>query len=170
MYKCYGSGCAVGSESIGSICFWASRIRIRIHLSQVWIRILRIFPSSSKNNKKSFIYTVLWLLYDFLFLKNDVNLPVFLGLPDPHPAPLVRGIWIRGSWFASISVPKCHGSATLIKIYKKNWTLWFRLCKHAGCRSYGKMKRNRPRWMSSLIILTSTQKWVGNRKGGWGWT
>jgi hypothetical protein len=35
------------------------------------------------------------VLYDFLSLKNDVNVPVFpiqirmfLGLPDPHPDPL----------------------------------------------------------------------------------
>jgi hypothetical protein len=41
------------------------------------------------------ISTVFLLLYDFLSLKNDVNVPVFqvrmfLGLPDPHPNPLVK--------------------------------------------------------------------------------
>jgi hypothetical protein len=34
-----------------------------------------IFPSSSKLSKKTLISTVLWLLYDFLSLKNDANLP-----------------------------------------------------------------------------------------------
>ncbi len=46
----------------------------------------------------------MWLLYDFLSSKNDINvLPVvfririrtrirmFWGLPDPHPDPFVRG-------------------------------------------------------------------------------
>ncbi len=93
-----------GSGSIGSICFWAIRIR------------LRILQSSSKNCKKTLIPTVLWLLYDFLSLKNDVNIPTesnkqknldknkFLLKswksltkkqdpdPNPDPDPLVRGI------------------------------------------------------------------------------
>ena len=38
-----------GSGSTGSTCFWASRIRIRIHKPEVWIRILL---SSCKNSKK----------------------------------------------------------------------------------------------------------------------
>ncbi len=49
------------SGSVGSICFWAS-----------WIRILQ---SQSRNSKKTLIPTVLWLLFDFLSLKNDVNVP-----------------------------------------------------------------------------------------------
>ncbi len=47
-----------GSGSVGSICFWASRIRILL--------------SSSKNRKKTLVPTVLWLLYDFLSLKNYI--------------------------------------------------------------------------------------------------
>jgi hypothetical protein len=53
--------CGFGSGSAGSVCFWASRIRIH--------------PSSSKKSKKNLVSTVLWLLYDFLSLKNDVNVP-----------------------------------------------------------------------------------------------
>jgi hypothetical protein len=59
-------------------------------------------PSSSKNSKNNldFYCFVTYLIYDFLSLVNDVNVPVFririricmfLGLPDPHPDPLVRG-------------------------------------------------------------------------------
>ena len=59
-----------GSES-GSTWFWAPRI------PEVWIRI-RILLSSyhqAKIVRKTFIPTVLWLLFDFLSLKNDVNIP-----------------------------------------------------------------------------------------------
>jgi hypothetical protein len=31
--------CGSGSVSVGSVCFWVSRIRIRIRKSQVWIRL-----------------------------------------------------------------------------------------------------------------------------------
>jgi hypothetical protein len=48
--------------------------------------------------RKSLIYDVLLLLYDFLSLENDLNVSVFrirnrmfLLLPDPHPDPLLRG-------------------------------------------------------------------------------
>ncbi len=54
--------------------------------------------------RKTLISTVLWLLYDFLSLKNDVNIPVFriririqirkvrilLDLPDLHLDPRIR--------------------------------------------------------------------------------
>jgi hypothetical protein len=69
--------------------------------------------------RKTLMSTFEWLLYDFLSLKKNVNVPMFrirrirmfLALPDPHPDPLVRGTdpSIR---IASGSVPKCHGSAT----------------------------------------------------------
>ncbi len=47
--------------------------------------------------QKALFSTVLWLIYNFLSLKNDVNVPVFrirmfLGLPDPQPDTLVRGM------------------------------------------------------------------------------
>jgi hypothetical protein len=50
--------------------FWASWIRIRIRNLFVRIRIRK-----SKRCKKTLISTVLRLLYDFLSLKNDVNVP-----------------------------------------------------------------------------------------------
>jgi hypothetical protein len=39
-----------GSGSTGSTCFWASWIRIRIHLSEIWIRILLSLSKFSKKN------------------------------------------------------------------------------------------------------------------------
>ncbi len=117
----HGSNQCSGSESwSGSSCFWASRIRI--HLSDVWIRIQILLSKIVRKTKM--ILTVLWLLLDFLSLKNDVNVHwknnkqknfcfklVFCRRledqwrkeqdPDPHPDPLVRGmdprIRIRGS-------------------------------------------------------------------------
>jgi hypothetical protein len=56
-----------------------------------------MLPSSRKIVRKNFISTVLSLLYDFLSLKNDsvpdsirIRIRTYLGLPDPHPDPLVR--------------------------------------------------------------------------------
>ncbi len=60
------------SGSTGSTCFWTSRIRIRIHYSEVWIRIIY---HNAKIVRKTLIPTVLWLLLDFLYSKNDVNVP-----------------------------------------------------------------------------------------------
>jgi hypothetical protein len=50
-----------GSESVGSVCFWASRIRI--------------LPSVGKKVRKTLIYNIFGLLLDFLSLKTDVNVP-----------------------------------------------------------------------------------------------
>ena len=61
-----------GSGSVGTICFWASWIRIRI--SNLYVRI-RILPPTSKKFKKNLDFYCLWLLNDFLSLKNDVNVP-----------------------------------------------------------------------------------------------
>ncbi len=61
--RCWGSWSASGS--VGSVCFWASRIRIRIRWSQVRIR-LRILPLSSKNSKKNQFL----LLYDYRWWCN----------------------------------------------------------------------------------------------------
>jgi hypothetical protein len=56
--QCCGS--ESGSGSIGSVCFWASYIRIRIHQLVVLIKIrnrinigIRILITSSKNKKKT---------------------------------------------------------------------------------------------------------------------
>jgi hypothetical protein len=82
-----------GSKSVGSMSFsfWASRIRI--------------LPSSSKNRKKNVDSTVLWLLYDFLSSKTDVNVPSNSKKQENFRIrfSVVR---IRGSG----SVSKCHGS------------------------------------------------------------
>ncbi len=59
-------------------CFWTSRIRIRILLS------------SSKHSTKNLDFYC-WLFYDYLSLKNNVNLPpvfrilMFLSPSDLHP-------------------------------------------------------------------------------------
>jgi hypothetical protein len=82
--------CGTGSESgsLGSICFWATWIRIRILLS------------SSKNNKKKFDS---YCFISSFYLKVREN-------PDPNPDPLVRGIdppkisWIRNT--GSLSQPQ----------------------------------------------------------------
>jgi hypothetical protein len=65
--QCFGSGS-------GSTSFWASRIRILIHKSEVWIRI-RILQSSYKNSKKNLYAFYFVTLFDFFSLKNDVNVP-----------------------------------------------------------------------------------------------
>jgi hypothetical protein len=52
----------------GSISFWASWIRIR----NLFARI-RILSSTSKEFRKTLILSNLNLFYDFLSLKNDVN-------------------------------------------------------------------------------------------------
>ncbi len=102
--QCWGLG------SIGSVCFLASRV----------------LPSSSKNSKKKpwFLLFCFLLLYDFLSLKNDVNVPAFririrmictfLDLSDPHPDPLVRGKDPR------IRIcKKCHGSPILLRRWQQ---------------------------------------------------
>jgi hypothetical protein len=60
--------------SVGSVCFWASWILIRIHQSEVWIRIrIWILLSSSKNSKKNLDSSCLTLTsFYFLSLKNLV--------------------------------------------------------------------------------------------------
>jgi hypothetical protein len=55
--QCYGSG---------FVCFWASRIRIRLYEVRIRLRT-RILLSSSKNSKKNLDS------YDLLSLKNAVN-------------------------------------------------------------------------------------------------
>ncbi len=60
----------------GSVCFWASWIRIHNLFVRIWLRI-RTLPSASKKKwRKALISTVLWFLYyNLLSLKNDVNVP-----------------------------------------------------------------------------------------------
>ncbi len=70
-HQCCGSG------SVGSVRFWASRIRIRIRQSQVRIRIL---PSSIINSKK---------VLDFYCFVTSFWL--FTSVPDPVADPYVFG-------------------------------------------------------------------------------
>ncbi len=103
------------SGSVGSVCFWASWIRI--HQLEVWIRI-SILLSSSKI-----------VLFYFLSFKNDVNVTsksnkqrnffwklVFCWPLEGQwrkkqdPDPLVRGMDPRIHTTA-----KWHGSATLVR-------------------------------------------------------
>jgi hypothetical protein len=49
-------------------------LRIRIHKSEVWIRI-RILLSTCKNSKKNLDSYYFVIFFDFLSLKNDVNVP-----------------------------------------------------------------------------------------------
>ncbi len=56
----YKQCCGSGSGFVGSLCFWAARIRIY---------------HQAKIVRKTLIPTVLCFLYDFLSLNNDVNVP-----------------------------------------------------------------------------------------------
>jgi hypothetical protein len=84
--------------------------------------------SSYKNSKKNLDSYCFVILFDFLSLKNDVNLPsksnknffvkikFFVGIlkvNDENSRIRIHQseTWIRGS--GSGSTPKCHGSATL---------------------------------------------------------
>ncbi len=87
-YQCCGSG----SES-GSTCFWASWIRIRIHWSEVWIRIrIRILLSSSKNCKKSLDSYFFVTLFDFLSGSGSGSISQRHGSKDPDPDPPQNGM------------------------------------------------------------------------------
>ncbi len=94
--------------------------------STEWIRLeirLRILPSSSKNSKKNLDFYCFVTFYDFLSLKNYVNLSVFrIHIRIFYQcfwASRIR-IWIRKSEVrirrsGSAYVPQCHGSLTLAK-------------------------------------------------------
>ncbi len=118
------------SGSTGSTCFWASWIRIRMHKSEVWIRIrlwIRILLSPSKiikNNLDSFCFvTPFWL---FIF-ESDLNVPsknnklkyfilkisFLLALWRSMTKIAGSGSISQRSGSGSGSTPKCHGSATL---------------------------------------------------------
>jgi ssDNA-binding Zn-finger/Zn-ribbon topoisomerase 1 len=107
------------------------------------------FLHQAKIVKKTLISTILWLIYDFSSLKNDVNVPVFwiriwiririfLSIPGPY------GSAVR--ILASGSVPKCHGSATLVP---SRHTCIFYHCAHMpNC-----IKKKRGRWLLPHCIL-----------------
>ncbi len=128
----HGTSTAV-FRSTGSTCFWASRIRI--HQSDEWIRIrillwIRILLSSCKISKKNLDSYYFVALFDFLSLKNYVNVPLkvisrkivlkisffagILKVNDKNSRIRIRihqsEAWIRGSG----STPKFLGSGTLL--------------------------------------------------------
>ncbi len=63
------------NQCCGSVCFWTSRIRIRHYLNASGSGSgSESFHHEEKIAKKSwFVCTLMWLLYDFLSLKNYVN-------------------------------------------------------------------------------------------------
>jgi hypothetical protein len=81
------------------------------------------FYHQAKIVRKSLISTALWLLYDFLLLKNDVNvvakkrrkksfLVAILKVTEDNSRIQIRLSEVRIC--ESGSVPKCHGSTTLL--------------------------------------------------------
>ncbi len=85
--QCSGSGSESWSGSTGSTCIWVSRIWIRILLSS--------FYHQAKIVRKAVIPTVLWLLLNFLSLKNDVNIP---SKSFKHKNFLLKSVFLLTSW------------------------------------------------------------------------
>ncbi len=75
--QCLGSGS--GLRLVGSVCFWASWIHNSPSrsVSHKYGSSSGSFHHQAKIARKTFISTLLWLLYDFLSLKNDASGPVF---------------------------------------------------------------------------------------------
>ncbi len=93
-----------------------------MRIRNLFLRIrIRVFPSISKKWRKTLISNVLWLLYDFLSLRNAVM--YWLKELDPHPDPLVTTSTDSRIRNPSRSVPKCHGSRTLVP--RPKGTYWF---------------------------------------------
>jgi hypothetical protein len=85
--SCLKQSFGSGSGSTGSTCFWASWIRI--HQSEVWIRILLSPSNKSKKNLDSYCFVTYFLLFIF---ENDVQVPPDPlvkrhGSADPDPDP-----------------------------------------------------------------------------------
>ncbi len=120
--QCYGSG------SVGSVCFWASWIRIRHYFVRIQICIrIRILPSTSKKLRKTLISPFFVTSYWLLSLKTDVNVPSknikqktlkenLLSVTEEKSRLRIRKsvVRIRGSG----SVSNCHRSTTLL-IYQR---------------------------------------------------
>jgi hypothetical protein len=65
-----------GSGSVGSVCFCASRSPIRIrHYLYGSGSESGSFHQQAKKVRKNLTYTTLWLFFDYLSLKTDVNVP-----------------------------------------------------------------------------------------------
>ncbi len=93
------------NQCSGSVCFWASWIRIFLYGT---------FYQQAKKLRKTLISTVLWILCEFLSLKNDLNVPS-KGISIKN---LLQHYLLLTSWRSltkragSGFVPKCHGSGT----------------------------------------------------------
>ncbi len=86
------------NQCSGSWCFWASRILL----------------SPSKNSRKTLIPTVLWLLLDFLSLKNDVNVPSKSNQQKFFLMSFLLASWrsmTKRAGSGSESISQRHGSA-----------------------------------------------------------
>ena len=98
----------------GSTCFWASRIRIR--LSEVWIRIwirllrLLILLSSCKNTKKNLDSYYLWLFSTFYLWKIML---MYLQTVISRKNVLKKIVFLLASWR---SMTKKAGSGSRIRI------------------------------------------------------
>ncbi len=95
--------CGSGSESVGSVCFWLPGSGSG-SISQ------RYGPGSGSGSlyhqakivKKTLIPTALWLLFDFLSLKNDDPDPLVRrhGSTDPYPdSDLHQDVMDPQHWF-----------------------------------------------------------------------
>ncbi len=113
--------------------------------------------------RETLISTVLWLLYDFLSLKNVVNVPVFqirmcLGFPDPHPDPLVSGkdprlrirTQIRLSWIR-IRIDRTDPD---VMVWHWLWSVTFKTC---FC-TYVSMFKNLEFASSFVIVIAAFTK------------
>ncbi len=121
----WGSGYAGGF-----VCFWASWIWIRIYLYEIPYGS-GSFCNQAKIVRKTLIPTVSWLLYDFLSLKNNVNVVSKGNKPKIHFLVVMLKIIDENTESGSVSQrygsrgsgPKSHGSATLIKMCHRLWIL-----------------------------------------------
>ncbi len=124
----------------GSVMFRASRIRIRWSEEKIRIQIL---PSSSKNNKKTLDSTVLWLLHDFLSVKNDVNAPSKISRQKNGGKQIIFYWHLEGHWAGSGSVSQRSGSVNSHRYGSENpdpygtkmSRIWNIDCKVISCLS-----------------------------------
>ncbi len=145
------------SGSTGSTCFWASRIQIRVHLSEVWIRI-RILLSSSRNSKKNLDFycfvTSFWL---FIFGKwckcssfllescrsttkiSGSGIRIHYGSADPDPYRIVMDPehWLFGT---STNERATSGGSRLY--------IYFLFIIYCNCAAWTRSWRGR-RWTSA---------------------
>ncbi len=92
---------------------------IRIHQSEVWIRIrIWILLSPTIKVRETLIPSALWLLFDFLSLKI-----MYMYLQKDKQKNFIKNLFFVGILGRSMtnitgsgSTPKCHGSATLVQI------------------------------------------------------